>query len=88
MSTQSDPCKGDLASDGWRERGSKKRPRNRPFVIEWRYIGNSAWMRKRWGKWQKWSAYETEKQRGHALEQKQKSDARLSFEYRAVNADG
>ena len=85
MSNQSDPAKGDLASDTWRDRSSTKRSRKRPFLIEWRYIGDSRWMRKNWGKWRKWSAYETRKQRDSALEQKQKADARLSFEYRAID---
>lgn len=39
MSNQSDPAKGNMASDSWKNRSATKRPRNRPFVVEWRYGG-------------------------------------------------
>ena len=86
MSQQSDPKKADAATDSWRSGSSRKRPRRRPFIIEWRYGGNHVWMKSRWGKWRKWGAYETKKQRDYALEQKQKSDVRIEFEYRGVDA--
>jgi len=84
VSKQSDPSKGNLASDTWRDRSATKRGRKRPFLVEWRYSGNSGWLRRKYHKWRKWSAYETRKQRDHALEQKQKSE-RYHFEYRAID---
>lgn len=85
MSNQSDPTKGNLASDTWKDRSATKRSKKRPFWIEWRYTGKNRWLVDRWGEWRKWSAYETRKRRDHALEQKQKADRATGFEYRAID---
>lgn len=84
MSAQGDPSKAELSGDGWRGRSSRKRPRSRPYLIEWRSKEfNQQVGANRWGAWTKFSAYETEKKRDAALEQKQKSD-RPYFQYRAA----
>lgn len=82
MSTQGDPRKAELAGDSWRGRSNRKRPRVRPYIIEWRYkhFVHEA-QADRWSGWTKFSAYETEKRRDAALEQKQKS-GRPYFQYR------
>lgn len=85
MSAQADAKKAELASDDWRERSSTKRSRKRSFILEWRYTGDTKWMRRRWGRWQKWSAYETARQRDNALAQKQKAETSIEFEYRAID---
>lgn len=92
MSTQSDPRKAEHESDNWRPASSMKRSRHRPYLIEWRYTGPHAWMRRSWGQWRKWGAYETAKRRDSALEQKRKDNGRRygshqwdGFEYRAVD---
>lgn len=67
-----------LEDDHWRSRSAKKRPRARPYVMEYRY---RRFQDNRWTEWAKWSAYETIQQCTRAFEQRTKA-AHPGVQYR------